>query len=106
LNLALGIYYYEIHQYDQAGVYLRRALRSNPHIPGALFDLGMIEWKRGEYSCAEPYLAGAVELRPSNVGFKHALEQLRAARSPDPGDGFKSPSLKASTASVAVCTAE
>jgi Flp pilus assembly protein TadD len=106
LNLALGSYYYEIHNYDRAALYLRRALKASPRIPGALFELGIIEWQRGDSSCAGHHLAAAVALRPTNEGYRRALAQITAVRGEESAGGEGNLSLKARSAPDAECSAE
>jgi tetratricopeptide (TPR) repeat protein len=88
LYFSLGDYYFEDGRYEEAQPYLEKVRSLPPDltsaVSGAEYDLGIIEWKRGNTEAAEHHLRAAVAGAPQVAGYRRTLERLTfSVRIPD-----------------------
>jgi tetratricopeptide (TPR) repeat protein len=76
IHFAIGTLYWKNHKEEDAWTELEAELKTNPHHPQALYELGDICMFREKPGEAEKYLAEAVQLEPGMTEARYALEKI------------------------------
>jgi len=76
-NYNLGYTYYKIGRFQDAEVYLRRAISINTADSDEYLYLGLSVWRQGRADEAVQYVQRAIENRPSAPGYHFVLAMIR-----------------------------
>ena len=76
-NYDLGYAYYRTGKFQDAEVFLRRAIQINPVDSDEHICLGLSLWRQGRIDEAAQYIQQAIQIRPSAPGYHFALAMIR-----------------------------
>ena len=76
-NYDLGYAYYRTGKFQDAEVFLRRAIQINPVDSDEHICLGLSLWRLGRIDEAAQYIQQAIQIRPSAPGYHFALAMIR-----------------------------
>ncbi len=76
-NYNLGYAYYKMGKFQEAELYLRRAISINAADSDEYIYLGLSIWRQGRADEAAQYVQHAIQIRPSAPGYHFALAMIR-----------------------------
>ncbi len=76
-NYNLGYTYYKTGAFQQAEVFLRRAIAINAADSDEYIYLGLCVWRQGRADEAVQYVQRAIQIRPTGTGYHFALAMIR-----------------------------